>query len=102
TGLIMVMPMVTVSQGGLTVWHSRIVDMTSGALVDLGPGESRQLAIGMQLVTCNPDDAVGGFSDNLPPLAPGTYDVSAVVSLVLDGRGNEQLISGPAAEIVLR
>ena len=103
TGVTRVMPIVAVSQGGLIVWHSRIVDMSSGALVDLGPGQSKQFRVGIQLVTCSPDDdSGGGFSMDLPELAPGSYQVGAVVSLVLDGRGTEQLISGPAAEIVLR
>ncbi len=91
-------PAVTVAEDGLVVWHTNGPAILSLAIIDLGPGESMELAATATTVRCSPeDDAAPAFRDDLPPLAPGDYTLSVLMDITPDGGPVELVASDPVA-----
>lgn len=97
-------PAITVSQNGVVAWHSNGPVAAIAVLVDLAPGESMEYPASFTPVRCEvEDDAAEQFRDALPPLAPGTYELSAAIDFVPDdGTGAPaDLVTGPLAPIAI-
>lgn len=105
TGSTAANPIVTLSQNGVTRWHSNGAMTAIAILIDLAPGESMDYEVNLTPVACGTEDELGdGFRDDLPALPAGDYEVSALIDLVpeaTDGGGSE-LISGPLQALALR
>ena len=102
-------PAVTVSENGIVRWHSNGPRVLSLVIVDLAPGESLVYEARIVPVRCSvDDDLVESFSTDLPPLAPGVFELSAAIDFsptIADGAaeadGVADLVTGPRATIVL-
>ncbi len=98
-------PAVTLSQDGVTLWHSNGPVDASAVVVDLDPGESMDFAASFIPVRCAPeDDALEQFRPDLPALPAGAYDLSAVIDFTSDvptPTTEIDLIMGPRAPLVL-
>ena len=97
-------PALTLSQGGIVLWHSNGPVAMIAVEVDLEPGESLQYAASFQPVRCAPEDdqSAEGFRAGLPPVGPGTYELSAAIDLTpLDGSA-ATLVTGPTTPVILR
>jgi hypothetical protein len=107
-------PALTLSQDGMTLWHSNgPVDMI-GILVDLDPGESMRYDTTFEPVRCSvDDDLLESFRSDLPAVEPGSYQLSAAI----DAMPNEppadadsaselelgvELVTGPLTTITLK
>ncbi len=103
TGSTATMPVLTVSQAGVVLWHSNGIRNLSARFVDLSPGQSMVYPAFFVPVRC----AAGAegslsFPSTLPPLSPGRYQVSASIALTTEGSaGTHYLISGSPATIRL-
>lgn len=98
-------PIVSVSREGITVWHSNSSLNSHGVLIDLDPGQSFSYDAEFTPVECGPeDDEAEQFRDDLPPLGPGVYRVSAELAFIPDAAlpGEGILIGGPVDSIELR
>lgn len=100
-------PAITVSQGGIVLWHSNGPMITLAAIVDLAPGQSMQYRASFTPVRCDvADDLAEGFRDGLPALPAGDYQVSAAIDLSREGVGGgavaNELVTGPVQTIALR
>jgi hypothetical protein len=88
--------LVAVAEDGLVVWHTHGPTILSLAIIDLGPGESMELAASMTTVRCSPeDDAAPEFRADLPPLTPGDYTISVLMDITPDGGPVELVASDP-------
>lgn len=95
------LPVITLSQNGIVVWHSNGPMIMSVTDVDLAPGESMEYEAFFTPVVCSVEDDLGqGFRDNLPAAPAGEYQVSAAIDLV--GDAPTELITGPADTITLK
>ncbi len=96
-GSVGVTPTITVSQGGIVLWHSNGAHRDVAQHVDLAPGASIELAASFIPVRCDvADDDLPEFRADLPPLPGGDYQVSAVMHFLPDGTA----ISAPGLELV--
>ena len=96
-------PAVTVSENGITVWHSNGPVIQIAMEVDLDPGESMDLPATLSTVRCDTvDEESEGFREDLPPLGPGTYGVSAIVPFTPEDGGAPQYAGGPLTTITLQ
>lgn len=102
-------PAITVSQDGVTLWHSPSAGDLSAVRVDLQPGEWLDYEASFEPVRCDiGDDAAEKFGPGLPPLVPGTYNLSAALDFVPDAPASDdtavdlELITGPLAPITLQ
>jgi hypothetical protein len=91
---------ITLSQGGVVLWHSNGVMIMMAALVDLAPGASMTYPASFSPVRCSTEDEADGFRSDLPHVAPGEYDVSAAIDLSrTDAAGafvsNDLITGGP-------
>ena len=103
TGTTAASPAVTVSQGGITLWHSNGPMIMLAAVVALEPGQSMDYPASITPVRCDSEDDLNGFRDSLPPLPAGQYQVSAAIDLTPDKAGSTtQLITGAPQTIVLQ
>jgi len=108
TGYTGASPAMTVSEGGVTVWHSNGPQIMLAQLIDLEPGASVDLPASIVPVRCGvEDDSAESFRDDLPPLAPGVYQLSAIFYLTPDGPSAASLpspdvVSGPLTDITLQ
>lgn len=100
TGTASAAPAVTLSEGGLTVWHTSGVG--DGEVVDiaLGPGESLDFPAVIRPLLCTPQDearALEGFDEGLDAVSPGEYAVSAILDVTLDTgtAGRTPVVSEP-------
>lgn len=93
-------PIVTVSRGGITVWHSNPIATTQDVVLDLDPGQSYAFDARFTPVECKQgDDAGEQFPDSLGPLSPGEYELSAeIVFSPTDAESGEGILVGGVAE----
>ena len=94
----------TVSQRGITLWHSNGAMIMLAVMVDLAPGQSMDYPATFRPVRCDHDDDLTGFRDNLPALGAGEYQLSAAIDLLRessDGRRATELVTGPTRTITL-
>jgi hypothetical protein len=107
TGSIASSPAVTLSQQGIVLWHSNGAVDTPDTVVDLEPGQSLEVAASFTPVRCAvEDDAAEAFRADLPPLAPGEYDLSAALDFAPDpsmapATPELDLVTGPRSTISL-
>lgn len=101
TGTTTTTPAITLSQGGLVLWHSNGPTITSMVDVDLAPGGELQYPASFEPVRCGvEDDGAPSFRPDLPAVPAGRYDVSAAIDLtVVDG--TPVLVTGPLARVSL-
>lgn len=107
TGYTGASPAMTLSQNGITLWHSNGPQIALAQLIDLEPGASMELPASVTPVRCEiEDDAAGAFRENLPALPAGEYHLSAVFYLIPEGDAtalpSPDVVSGPVATITLR
>ena len=101
-------PAITLSQNGVVKWHSNGVMLMSIAAVDLAPGESLEYQASFTPVQCETaDDLRESFRADLPPVAAGVYDLSALIyfspddAMVQTGTTELDLVSGPLAPVTI-
>jgi hypothetical protein len=95
-------PAVTVSENGVTVWHSNGPVIQVAIEVDLDPGESMDLPATLSTVRCDTaDEEAEQFRQDLPPLGPGAYGVSAIVPFYPEDGAAPQYAGGPLTTITL-
>ncbi|MET1042842.1 MAG: hypothetical protein ABWX59_01825 [Microbacteriaceae bacterium] len=93
---------VTLSQDGLVLWHTNGPMILSLAIIDLAPGESFSWQASLEPVRCTDEATLEQTApDDLPPVPPGLYQVSAALDLSLDD-GTVRQISGPPSNLTLR
>ncbi len=108
TGYTGASPAMTVSEAGITVWHSNGPQIMMAQLIDLEPGASVDLPASILPVRCGvEDDSAESFREDLPPLEPGVYQLSAIFYLIPEGPSAASLpspdvVSGPHADIELQ
>lgn len=108
TGTTVGSPAITVSQHGIVLWHSNGAVDAVAMVVDLEPGQSVELAASFTPVRCAvEDDAAEAFRVDLPPLAPGAYELSAAIDFAPDpsmapATPYLDLVTGPRARVVLQ
>jgi hypothetical protein len=105
TGYTGARPVVTVSENGVTVWHSNGPTIMTAIVIDLQPGASMELPAGFQAIRCGEEDEMQeAFRTDLPPLGAGTYGLSAVVRWTPDGAaaGYVEDVGGPLGSITLQ
>ena len=94
-------PAVTVSQNGIVLWHSNGGTDLDAVDVDLAPGESIDYPANFSPVACGVDDDLAEqFSNRLPALPSGVYDISAAIDLLYDG--GVDLVTGPSQKVTLQ
>ena len=105
TGSTLVDPTITLSQDGVTLWHSNGATDLVATPVDLAPGASMQFTASFEPVRCEAeDDALDAFRPNLPPVGAGTYELSAALDFSSDqvtATPEAFLITGPRMPITL-
>lgn len=95
-------PAITVAQGGVTVWHSNGPMIMMAVMVDLAPGESMDYQASLTPVLCAEEDETReSFRDDLPALAPGSFDLTAAIYLTPAGGEAPLLVTGPPASVTL-
>ncbi|MCU1556790.1 MAG: hypothetical protein JWN09_785 [Microbacteriaceae bacterium] len=99
-------PAITLSKGGVTLWHSNGPMIAMAAMVDLAPGASMTYHASFTPVTCGTEDDLGdSFRSDLPHVAPGEYQISAAIDLsrqgVDGGFASNDLVTGPVATVRL-
>lgn len=94
-------PALTLSQDGVTIWHTNgPLDMMA-RIVDLGPGESMTYETSFEPVVCGAgDDDLAEFPSDLPPAGPGSYRLSAAIDVARDDAVVD-LVTGPESEVRL-
>ena len=102
-------PAITVSQGGIVLWHSNGPSTDIAVQVDLQPGESLEYPASFTPVRCDiADDEAESFRADLPALPAGSYDVSAAFDFLPDESMVQQdtpgldLVTGPRSPITLQ
>ena len=91
---------ITVSQDGLTLWHTNGAHTEMSRVVELAPGESMEYDASFEPVLCSTsDELVDSFAADLPALPAGDYQVSAAMDIVIDS--NAELVTGPTSTISL-
>lgn len=103
TGTTGARPSLTLAQDGITLWHTNGPEDLSARVVDLAPGQSMSYPASFDPVRCDTAaEQAGEFPADLPPLAPGTYRLSAVIPVTSDDGMVIEIVGGPAADVVLR
>ncbi|MEP6481011.1 MAG: hypothetical protein ABJA94_03280, partial [Rhodoglobus sp.] len=73
-------PAITLSQGGIVLWHSTGQATEIATPVDLAPGQWLEYPASLTPVRCDVQDDEGeSFRADLPAVGPGEYDVSAAL-----------------------
>lgn len=94
-------PAITLSQDGITLWHSNGAMIDMAAMVDLAPGESMTYSATLVPVICGvEDDTAEEFRADLPAAPAGEYQVSAAIDLI-DAADANELVTGPLQTITL-
>jgi hypothetical protein len=94
TGYTSATPAVTLSQGGIVLWHSNGPTIMMVRDVDLAPGESIVFDASFVPVVCSvDDDTAEAFRTDLPAAAPGEYQVSAAADVTVGD--TLELVTGP-------
>jgi hypothetical protein len=95
-------PAITLSQGGIVLWHTNGPSTMMARDVSLAPGESIDYDAAFSPVVCGVEDdsAELGFRADLPSVGAGEYQLSAAMDLL--GDGDADLITGPLATVTLK
>jgi hypothetical protein len=103
SGTTAALPVLTASQDGVVVWHSHGAMIMLAVIVDLEPGQSMEYGITFTPVLCEAEDDLDDPA-SLPPLDPGTYELSAAIDLVSAevSDGGTTLVTGPTSTIRLQ
>ncbi|MEP6477901.1 MAG: hypothetical protein ABJB03_00790 [Rhodoglobus sp.] len=107
TGSIGAAPAVTVSQGGIVLWHSNGPTIDLAQVVDLAPGQSIELAASIVPVRCGvADDELESFRADLPALPAGDYQLSVAMDFLPDvsvtPTPGVDLVTGPAQTVTIQ
>jgi hypothetical protein len=105
TGSALGAPAITLTQDGITVWHTNGPADLSVTAVDLAPGEAMEFPASFEPRRCAPEDEIGeAFRPDLPPAGPGSYEISAALDFSSDqvtGTTEAFLITGLDMPITL-
>ncbi|MFF2370157.1 hypothetical protein [Agromyces sp. NPDC058110] len=102
-GSVRAAPSITVSDAGTTVWHPALSIGDALVPVRLAPGEHVDLDGRFTAASCtSADEQDGTIAASLPPLAPGSYDLSAVVPFVASTGDEAILVVSPTAPLTVR
>lgn len=107
TGSIGAAPAVTVSQGGIVLWHSNGPTIDLAQVVDLAPGQSMELAASIVPVRCDvADDELESFRSDLPALPAGDYQLSVAMDFLPDVSVTPtpglDLVTGPTETVTIQ
>jgi hypothetical protein len=95
-------PAMTLSKGGVTLWHSNGPQTMIAVPVELAPGESLQYPATFEPVRCGTEDDMGeSFRDDLPAVGPGVYQLSAALDFTRNDGSFIDLVTGPAVRVTL-
>jgi hypothetical protein len=95
-------PAVTLSDDGITLWHTNGGTDGNAIVVDLDPGESITYETIFEPVVCSDVDELGDeFRTGLPAAGPGDYLLSAIIYLHHDDDSEIDLVTGPASQVTL-
>jgi len=101
TGYTSASPAVTLSQDGIVLWHTNGAMIMVAVDVNLAPGESMEYPVSFTPVTCTVDDDLElSFSDDLPVVEPGEYQLSAALDFM--GDFDADLVTGPLSDITIK
>jgi hypothetical protein len=93
-------PAVTLSQGGVVLWHSNGPTIQMIRDVALAPGESIDFEASFTPVVCTvDDDTAEAFRTDLPAAPAGEYQVSAAADVMVGD--SLELVTGPAQTVRL-
>ena len=96
------LPAMTLSQGGVTLWHSNGPQTMIAIPVELAPGESLQYPATFEPVRCNvEDDGAETFREDLPGVGAGLYQLSAAIDFTRNDGSFIDLVTGPAVRVSL-
>jgi hypothetical protein len=96
------LPAMTLSQGGVTLWHSNGPQTMIAIPVELEPGESLQYPATFEPVRCGTeDDLAETFRENLPAVGPGLYQLSSAIDFTRNDGSFIDLVTGPAVRVSL-
>ncbi|QEO10388.1 hypothetical protein [Protaetiibacter larvae] len=95
-------PALTVARDDVVLWHSGRLSTAIRPAFELAPGESIAYTATLIPARCSPGDDEATSREELPPLGPGVYELSAAIELVPDDGGPVRLVTGPASSLVLR
>jgi len=96
------LPAMTLSQGGITLWHSNGPQTMIAIPVELAPGESLQYPATFEPVRCNvEDDSAETFREDLPAVGAGLYQLSAAIDFTRNDGSFIDLVTGPAVRVSL-
>ncbi len=106
TGIATGEPTVVLSRDGIIVWHTPAVAHVPADLIDLAPGESKEFTAGLTPALCSQEDEdLLPIQGALPPLRPGTYQVTAYLGVQLLGAREAddrvELLGGPAGDLTI-
>jgi hypothetical protein len=95
-------PAMTLSKGGITLWHSNGPQTMIAIPVELAPGESLQYPATFEPVRCGvEDDTAESFREDLPPVGAGVYQLSAAIDFTRNDGSFIDLVTGPAVRTTL-
>ncbi len=105
TGTTTTTPAITLSQNGVTLWHTNGPTDMVATVVDLAPGASMQFPATFEPVRCEAEDeTTDAFRPGLPPVGAGAYELSAALDFASDQVTETPdlwLITGPRMPITL-
>ena len=85
SGLLSATPAITLASQGVTVWHTTVRSDRGPEAIVLAPGDSRSFEAELRPLACTIGDEGRAGEEELDPLHPGDYAVSAVIDITLDG-----------------
>ncbi|UYN83928.1 MAG: hypothetical protein KIT89_01450 [Microcella sp.] len=94
-------PFVTLSQNGLVLWRTPLI---GSAAIDrqLAPGDSIDFAVRLAAVVCDPaSDGWPLNASGLQIVAPGEYDLSATIGVMVDDDASQQRLTSPRQTVRL-
>ncbi|MBW4031875.1 MAG: hypothetical protein HIU88_04335 [Acidobacteria bacterium] len=101
TGSASPFPIMTLSRGGIVLWHSNGAVPSLAQVIELPAGASTSFSTTFEPLVCGVADEHGGsFRADLPAAGPGDYQLSAVMAVSSD-TGAAVLVSGPPATVNL-
>jgi hypothetical protein len=96
------LPAMTLSQDGVTVWHSNGPQTMIAIPVELRPGQSLQYPATFEPVRCSSEDDLSeNFRQDLPAAGPGLYQLSAAIDFTRNDGSFIDLVTGPAVRVSL-
>ncbi len=95
-------PAMTLSKGGITLWHSNGPQTMIAIPVELSPGESLQYPATFEPLRCGvEDDSGASFREDLPRVGAGVYQLSAAIDFTRNDGSFIDLVTGPAVRVTL-